>query len=610
MSPESTTPRSAQTERTNPSDIALTLLEREPPFEGVDWRTPAAELSENARLVRLARVKAILPEDNAIEEKTTHDQTLENYKRLALVAAGDCETLNKFLSQLQATLAQSRDTHLAQQVFWIWAPVAEIIDAHEQKTELEQLAFEILMPEENDRINAIYRTANSREGHDYFNNLRQEIRLVLDMVTDDRAKCVIDARRKSNYSIWRKEQSTRRESVDLFDLVGFRVVVDCGEDEELAVQQCYAIKTNLEDVYDADPTRTKDYIAEPKATGYQSIHLTGYTTMGAPFEVQIRTKAMDEQTITDHKQDHQGYDATFKATPGKITKKFRRVPKLYQWRNAASRSIAINEGLTSEILGDEVLFFRADGNMYKMPSAGNVLDASFHVHNRRALRTLFAYRNGDLVGFDARVYIGDVLDFEYSAEYPSEAQRFDNLRQMVATKSAGKAIEQGKRRALSDHYYEEGINRICALVSDLGLEKPLKMLDEKDRQELVGSTGFRSFRSLIEAVGVEEPSAKTGRIVEMIRKRCGVGPVNEIKFKPEKPETFPDDEVTSRITIPSYSDQPECKIAGCCSSKIHFGDEIIARASRYDSALKIHRLDCNNVRTLEDALVCQWGLGD
>lgn len=585
--------------------ISARLLDEVPPFD-IDWSVPASSLSESERLLRLAGLKAILPPDNAIHEKTSHDATLENYIRLSLDAAGNVKTLDRFFGFVWQAMEDNPDEAqlLAQQVFWIWAPAAEIAGQYHHKIALEDQAFKVLLPEEYDHISQSYAKDSLEAEGGMLSYVGQQIQELLELTLESNEGFSLQTRAKSVYSVWRKLRDKNKSSAELFDLLGFRIIID-GEDEQ-AIQQCYVAMAAVASGFESEHTRLKDYIADPKPTGYQSLHLTLYTTFGFPFELQVRTSGMHHRAETDSELSHQTYDATFKEVPGKIKREFRTVPKLYRWRDHATQHIQQNGGSTEGILGEDILFFRGDGNMYQIARGATALDASFRVHSRRALRTKHIMERGKPIAFSSAIQHGALLDIEYRDAYPTNRSHFDRMGLIVNTKSARKAIEKGWRKAAQDDLRQKGRLIISSLVGDLGLPDPLDVLDEADRRMLADRIGVPNFDTLLEIVGAGNRSGKPSRVAQLIKNRLGIGELAEIKLVRESTLTMSDEEILGSILIPTVGEQPECRVAGCCTERIRSGDPILVRPSKLEGIFKLHREDCVNIRDNSDTLQCQW----
>lgn len=590
-----------------PDIFTQTLLSDAFPFEAADWHIDPSELDREERVFRLAHIKAILPPDNAVAEKTTHDATLENYIQFALHAAGDRETLRIFLDKALSVLETDPEeaAGLAQQVLWIWAPAAEVAGLYQQKVQLEEAAFASLLPDEYNAVRSDYDKTVLEAENGLLARMEASIGRVLSQTLSDEVTWQLQSRPKSYYSVWRKLKGEERTTAEIFDLIGIRVVID-GE-EEAAIRQCYLAMNAVAGLFEVDHGRLKDYIAKPKSNGYQSLHLTLYTASGFPFELQLRTKDMHERAETDSLISHQGYDAAFKETPGKIQRVYNKAPRLYRWRDAATKLIKQHDGLTASVLQGNVLFFREDGNLYKVSDGANMLDASFRIHNRRALRThKVTFIDGKPTRLTAAVRHGDAVRIHYAPVYPTHDGRFNSLAVIANLPKTRKAIEHGRNQANAEANRKKGRLVILGQLGHIGVQDPLALLTDEDKRTLIQRTGLPSFEKLLEVIGTGERSGKPTRVVNFIMQHYDTSD----HVRPARRVTeIPNEEVLESISVPGVDKVvDDCKIAGCCSERITRGEQIVARASKIDDnvALKIHRLSCNNIRDHSDTIACSW----
>jgi guanosine-3',5'-bis(diphosphate) 3'-pyrophosphohydrolase len=586
---------------------------------GEDWQQLASEMDEMERLLRLTRVNALLPLDNAIEEKSTHDATLENYIRLALRAVGNRETLETFLGHVQYVLDVYPDetSLLAQQVLWIWAPAAEIAGLYRRKTELEDAAFHVLLPDEYADITHLY-DYSSMEGESGI--LAQTCQQLRELVSNQLGSDVsfeITSRPKSYYNIWRKLREKDRGGRDIFDLLGIRLIID--GDDETAMGNCYAAYSAVVGKYASDQERVKDYIQEPKANGYQSLHLTLYTATGLQFELQIRTSGMHQRAESDLLLSHKAREATFRHVPGKIQRTHRKPSRLYAWRDQAAHWMETYGGRSEGFMGSNILFFRPDGNLYTMPAIvvrkdkgvdeiapTTVLDACFRMHNVRALRAKQAMVNGVIARLDDPLEHGDVLHVDYWPKGLGREIRFDNLRQRVRTPYALRAIRHAERQAVAAQIWRErGIEAIEAILGGSEHVGICEVLSERDKEWLAAKAGMPSFDRLLEIIGQGERSGKPGRVANLVRLRLESDDVEDTPLEAVEVPSAPKS-VLESIMVPSVGGDVEWRVAGCCVSHLRYGEAILARGGREDGVLKVHRSKCINVRTYADTTPCTW----
>lgn len=602
-----------------PREFVETLLDERQPFEAVDWSVPAHELSSEQRLLRLARVKALLPLDNAIKEKSTHDATLENYIRLALLAAGDRDTLGVFLDRVQTVLETQPDecARLAQQVLWIWGNAAEVAGLYQQKTVLEELAFQSLLPDEYERIKAEYDKSLVQGPNGLVARLEAD---ASDLVQSalGHGSFTIASRPKSYYSVWRKLQEEGREVATIYDLIGLRVVIDVA-DEAAATEQCYVAMAAIANRFDPDSARYKDYITNPKGNGYQSLHLTMYTATGFPFELQIRTRAMHEHAENDMMASHQGYDAAHKPVPGKIKRTYDKVPKLYRWRDEATAAIVKKEGVMENLIPEHILFFRTDGNLYLLPEDANALDASFRIHSFEALKTgVIRDHSGKPLSFGSSVRHGQAIEIIYEDEL-RDVKGLNELRLEATTRTAEKAIRRQlnelNAEALVGKAKEIIMNTVVQQIGEIGVTDPLDVLTDDDIARLLRDTGHPSMRTRLMVIGAGEgtkdKTGKPGRVAAAIIERL-MHPYlgSELSEEDEQEPQYPlhsDEAALGALVVPGADDQIAVVIAGCCSGRIPVGTSVVARPSKRRRVLSVHRAQgCPNVHETTTTIPCSW----
>ncbi|HEY8108469.1 MAG TPA: TGS domain-containing protein [Patescibacteria group bacterium] len=502
------------------ADIAGALESDRPAYE-VDWQElpPTDELA--ARLEVMGYVKALLPPDNIENQKENHNVTLENYLKLLFEAAGHQDNLRTFLEFARGRIEESGEQGkvLAEQAFLLWAPAAEIMGWHGLKERLEKTAFKTLMPGEVSRIRETYvemfggedeearekalATATERYDRLIGNEIKEKI-------PDLEGRVGVNARRKSYYSVWRKCRQRGRTDYELPDFFGARVVIDIDSEqgEEGAIAKCYEVVSVLNEKFDPDYDRYKDYIQLPKANGYQSIHLTLYGPDGVPMEVQIRTSKMHERASGDPDVSHLAYEAASKLTPGKFRGKGVGQTRMYRWRTRAAMRLREDPNVElASLRPPELLVFSPDGNVHHVPEGATVLDVSFAADSDRALRTKRVWINGKPARFDDPVQTGDVVDAECAPKkYGSDGTWTESWLQSVKTPRARKRL----RRAELDRQAEKYRSRAWQLLKERFPD--LEFPDPKDPMSFLSAKG--------QEVVMRKYSVKNG---DMLLRRIGSG---------------------------------------------------------------------------------------
>ena len=223
-----------------------------------------------------------------IHFSTENDALVEYYKKIIVGMSEDVRVIIiKLADRLHNmrtlwALPEEKRKSKAKETLEILSPIAHHLGIHKIKSELEDLSLRYLKPDVfYDIAEKLNNTKLERD-----NVVAEMLTSVSNILTEHHIKHEIKGRSKSIYSIYKKLEKGRKFS-DIYDLLALRILVD-------TEQECYSIIGLIHSKYKPIPKRFKDYIAMPKANGYQSLHTTVFGIDGYLFEIQIRTHAMDE----------------------------------------------------------------------------------------------------------------------------------------------------------------------------------------------------------------------------------------------------------------------------------------------------------------------------
>ena len=228
--------------------------------------------------------------------KLTHveyeDKTLaqaDNFQKMALAMARDIRViLVKLADRLHnmrtlGVLRPAKRRRIAKETLDIYTPLAQRLGMHQIRIELEDLCFTAMYPM---RANLLLKAVRKARG-----NRREIVSGVVDSINtrleDEGLKGRVMGREKHLFSIYSKMKEQRKSFNDIMDVFGVRIIVD-------SVDSCYRTLGLVHNLFKPFPGRFKDYIAIPKANGYQSLHTTLFGMHGVPVEVQIRTQEMED----------------------------------------------------------------------------------------------------------------------------------------------------------------------------------------------------------------------------------------------------------------------------------------------------------------------------
>ncbi|MEM8662176.1 MAG: HD domain-containing protein, partial [Pseudomonadota bacterium] len=223
-----------------------------------------------------------------MEFETLEEKQAENFQKMALAMARDIRViLVKLADRLHnmrtlSVLQPEKARRIARETLDIYAPIAMRLGMNTVRMEFEDLGFNALYPMRARRIDAALRNAR---GHrkELVDKIRYQIETTLEQEGHD---VEVVGREKHLYSIYKKMKSKRKSFSEIMDIYAFRIIVD-------SVDTCYRVLGCIHSLYKPVPGEFKDYIAIPKANGYQSLHTVMMGMHGVPIEIQIRTREME-----------------------------------------------------------------------------------------------------------------------------------------------------------------------------------------------------------------------------------------------------------------------------------------------------------------------------
>ncbi|CDL85066.1 bifunctional GTP diphosphokinase/guanosine-3',5'-bis pyrophosphate 3'-pyrophosphohydrolase [Xenorhabdus szentirmaii] len=298
----------------------------------------------------------------------------ENFRKMIMAMVQDIRVILIKLAdrthnmRTLGSLRPDKRRRIARETLEIYSPLAHRLGIHHLKTELEELGFEALYP---NRYRVIKEVVKAARG-----NRKEMIQKILSEIegrlTDAGIQCAVNGREKHLYSIYRKMHLKEQRFHSIMDIYAFRVIVD-------NLDTCYRVLGQMHSLYKPRPGRVKDYIAIPKANGYQSLHTSLIGPHGVPVEVQIRTEDMDqmaEMGVAAHwaykEQGESGTTAQVRAQ--------RWMQSLLELQQSAGSSFEFIESVKSDLFPDEIYVFTPEGRIVELPAGATPVDFAYAVH--------------------------------------------------------------------------------------------------------------------------------------------------------------------------------------------------------------------------------------
>jgi guanosine-3',5'-bis(diphosphate) 3'-pyrophosphohydrolase len=467
---------------------------------------------------------------------TQEEKQAENFRKMVVAMAKDIRVLLVKLADrthnmrtLDAMKPESQE-RIARETLDIYAPLANRLGIQWIKSELEDLSFKYLRPQDFDDLAArLSERAREKEGF---------VQEVVDIIRGKLAEAGladadVSGRVKHLYSIWRKMRELDVAFDQIQDVVGFRVIVD-------SVAQCYESLGVIHSLWKPVPGRFKDYIAIPKPNLYQSLHTTVVGPAGERIEVQIRTREMHkiaEEGVAAHwaykekGRDGSGGDGMSK----KDAASFGWLRQLVEFQKEVADPREFLETVKVDLFSDEVFVFTPKGAVKSLPRGATPVDFAYTIHSEIGEHCVGAKVNGKLVPLRYKLKNGDTVEILTSPHsHPSKdwltfvktSRAQARIRQFIRQAEHRRSVEIG--REVAEREFRRFGLALHKVLKGGELEKAANALGYRIADDLLAGIGYGKvtpadvLRHLVPAEKLAEPQPAepppTSRITEIFRK--------------------------------------------------------------------------------------------
>ncbi|MEZ4637014.1 MAG: GTP diphosphokinase [Caldilineaceae bacterium] len=559
------------------SDITTEYLAKE-------FNDDVAELVDG--VTKLKRIKELSNMRHSVA-----DEKAESLRKMFLAMVEDIRVvLIKLADRLHnMRTLQGQPDHkrrrIARETLEIFAPLANRLGIWQIKWELEDLSFRYLEPTTYKELSAAMHEKRAQR-EQWVAEVR---RMMKEAMEEAGLVAEINGRPKHIYSTYRKMSRKDVTFDQIYDIHGFRVVVE-------NVAQCYAALGVVHSLWRPIPGEFDDYIANPKDNLYRSLHTAVVGPAGKPMEVQIRTKEMHhvaEYGIAAHWR----YKEQMRPNQA-LDNKIAWIRQLMEWRQDVTDAQEFVSGMKTDVFQDRVYVFTPRGDVIDLPTGATPIDFAYHVHTELGHRCRGAKVNGKLVPLDYQLHNGDQVEVVTAKRGgPSRDWINPNLG-YVATQRARSKIRTWFRRQDRDENIVQG-RQI--------LEKELKRLSVTLNFDTVARlVGFEKTDDFMAAIGYGDVNTQTiaQKIIEHERS-LQPQPIN----LPNR-ETERDDDVLEGIHVAGLEGLL-ARPARCCHPVP--GDPIVGYVTK-GRGVTIHRNDCPNILAQQNdkeharLVEVQWGV--
>jgi len=340
--------------------------------------------------------------DKNFSPEAEEERRAENIRRIMLASSKDIRVIIiKIVDRLQSMrtlkyLPPDMQKIIATETMTIYAPIAHKLGMYTVKGELEDLSFRFL--ENKKYLELKERVAKKREEREAeINRIMEHVRQVL---KSQGIHSEIDGRAKHFYSIYKKIMSEDKQFDEIYDLMAIRIIVS-------TVDECYKVLGIIHNLWKPMPGRLKDFIALPKANGYQSLHTGVFVSHGSVLEVQIRTKEM-------HMAAEDGVAAHWRYKGDERDKKFDRhvalMKQILDWQRYSDDSKEFMESLKIDLFEKEIFVFTPKGDPIALPEDATPIDFAYAIHTDIGNHCRQVKVNGVVVPQDYTLSPGDVVE--------------------------------------------------------------------------------------------------------------------------------------------------------------------------------------------------------
>ena len=521
----------------------------------------------------------------------------ENLRKMFLAMAKDIRVIIiKLADRLHNMrtlqfMTPAKQKEKAKETMDIYAPIAQRLGISKIKTELDDLALKYSQPEVfYDLVNQI--NARKTEREEFVEQIVDEVSTHM---KNAGIRAEVNGRVKHFFSIYKKMVNQDKTVDQIYDLFAVRIIVE-------SVKDCYAALGVIHEMYTPIPGRFKDYIAMPKPNMYQSLHTTLMSSVGQPFEIQIRTEEMHktaEYGIAAHWKYKESNDGK-KSVEAQEEEKLSWLRQILEWQ----RDMSDNREFLNLIKGDLDLFaedvycFTPQGDVKNLPNGSTPIDFAYAIHSAVGNKMVGARVNGKLVNIDYKIQNGDRIEILTSQNSKGPSRDWLNI---VKSTQAKNKINQWFKKEFKESNIIRGKDMIATYCKAKSIN--LTNIIQPKYQEIVQKKyGFKDWESVLAAIG--HGGLKEGQVVnrlaeeygkdhrqaitdEVVLERVAEAAKNKVHIAKSK----------SGIVVKGIDDMA-VRFSRCCNPVP--GDEIIGFVTR-GRGLSIHRTDCINMIHLSEA---------
>lgn len=530
-----------------------------------------------------------------VEYKSHEEQLAENHRKMLMAMSQDIRViLVKLADRLHNMrtlkhLRPDKQKRISRETLEIYAPLAHRLGISRVKWELEDLSFRYLNEQEFYRISHMM-TEKRREREALVDEIVNKIKTYTE---EQGLHGDVYGRPKHIYSIYRKMHDKKKRFDQIFDLTAIRCIMETHSD-------VYAMLGYIHELWRPMPGRFKDYIANPKANGYQSIHTTVYGPKG-PIEIQIRTREMHEVAeygVAAHWAYKKGMKDKVDGREQALGMNW--IKELVELQDASSDAQDFVDSVKEDIFAERIYVFTPTGAVQELPKDSGPIDFAYAIHTQVGEKATGAKVNGRMVPLTAKLKTGDVVEIVTNSNSFGPSRDWINI---VKTNKARNKIRQFFKHQDKELSVHKGREMLIDYFQEQGYVAN-RYLDRKHIEDILPKVSYRNEEALYAAIGFGEisPISVFNKLTEKERRE-----EERAKAKAEADELLNGGEIkhekkdvlkvrSENGVIIQGASGLLMRIAKCCNPVP--GDAIEGYITK-GRGVAIHRSDCHNIKSQE-----------
>ncbi|UWY30471.1 RelA/SpoT family protein [Flavobacterium sp. TR2] len=531
---------------------------------------------------KVAQLVEGLTKISLVQKDLNASMQAENFRKMILTLNDDVRVILIKLAdrlhnmQTMDSMAEYKQTKIASETLYIYAPLAHRLGLYNIKTKLEDLGLKYTEPAVYDDI--VSKIRETKEEQDaYIKDISDVLKKSLD---NEGIDYIIKGRPKSIYSIRRKMRAQNVTFDEVYDKFALRIVYKADPHEEKFIAwKIYSIVT---DHYRPSPSRLRDWISSPKSTGYEALHITVMGPKGRWVEVQVRSERMDEIA-------EKGYAAHYKYKNGATEES-----GLDTWlnllrealENQETNAVDFVEDFKMNLYSKEIFVFTPKGEIKSLPKGATSLDFAFSIHSEIGIKTRGTRVNGRLVPLNHELKSGDQVEVITSPNQKPTVNWLDYVTTSRAKNKIKNVLNENTKKIA-----EEGKELLVRKLKHLKVT-----FNEQVTNELVNFFKLKTSLDLFYRVGI---GAIENQQLKDYAAQKSNSFINFFKNKIKRNKDTADEDIHKPVISSNYDmlvfgtehDKLDYKLSQCCNPIP--GDDVFGFVT-INEGIKVHKKDCPN----------------